>query len=174
MKKKKKVGTRACAKPNQTNLGLAIFVAGDRGNPSWKRRKGTHWLPGVEAAGRTSGQLGSGQLLWARPRFHLPLRRLLGNFGGAPFERKRWANQEVRGEPLRRRGRLAHFPFLRALGTFAQQDRGTARASLSREPVGLNTRRLPQSCWNQVLQLSASATRERRGTPDTGCRQAWG
>lgn len=96
------------------------------------------------------------------PPFHLPLLRLLGNSGGAPFERKRWANQEVRGEPLRRRGWLAHFPFLRALGTFAQQDRGTARASLSRAPVSLNTRRPPQSCWDQGLQLSASAAREKR------------
>lgn len=67
--KKKKSWTRACAKPNQTNLGLETLVAGDRGNPSWKRRrrKGTHGLLGAGAAGRTSGQLDSGQPPWARP-----------------------------------------------------------------------------------------------------------
>lgn len=81
------------------------------------------------------GQPEGGEASWAPSSYrgapHLPLLRLLGNRGGAPFERKRRANQEVRGEPLQQRGRLAHFPFLRALGTFSRRDRGTAGASRS-------------------------------------------
>lgn len=111
----------------------------------------------VWAAGRPSGQLG----LWAAvTRRHLPLLPLPGNPGGAPFERKRRANQEVRGEPLQRLGRRAHFPFLWALGTLSRWDRGTAGPPIRKSSPVFYTQKPPQVRGDH--QLSASAAGEER------------
>ncbi|XP_063659395.1 uncharacterized protein FAM110A [Pan troglodytes] len=77
----------------------------------------------VSALGQRLSQI-SLQRGWQR-RTPAPLlraaeaKRSPGNPGGAPFERKRGTNQEVRGEPFWcEGGRRAHFPFHGAPGTF--------------------------------------------------------
>lgn len=151
---------------NQANkFGTSNSCSWRPRKPSWKRRNVCQDL-GSRKANRLAGLSAAAALL------HLLLLTLPGNPGGAPFERKRRANQEVRGEPLQQRGRRAHFPFLRALGTVSRWDRGTAGASHSEEPAGLHTQWPPQVHGDH--QLSASAAREEWGSSGCGLQVSMG
>lgn len=159
----KNVGISDC-KTKQANLGLVTLAAGDRGSPAGREeRSAKAWAAGSRKAERPAGLPAAVALL------HLRLLMLPGNPGGAPFERKRRANQEVRGEPLQRRGRRAHFPFLWAPGTLSRRDRGTAGGPPTRKSSPVSTRSsLLRSAGTNSCQPRQPA---RCGVPpDVGCR----
>lgn len=110
LKKKKKNGTRACTKPNKSGTSNSCRW-GPRKSQLEEKKKGNALAARPGTAGRPRGQLGSWLPPRGQPSSHLLLLGLPGNSGGAPFERKRRANQEVRGEPFAATGTARSLPF---------------------------------------------------------------